>query len=41
MSFFDIALLAMIAAGIGAFCATVKWLSSPTPLRLLNRQPRR
>ena len=41
MSLLDIALLAMIAAGGGAFCATVKWLSLPTPFRRLNRQHRR
>ena len=41
MSLSYIAVLALIAAGVGAFCATVKWLSLPTPFGRANRQYRR
>ena len=33
MSLWEIAVLAMIAASVGVFCASLKWLALPLPFR--------
>jgi hypothetical protein len=38
MSLLEVAVLAMIAAGVGAFCASLKWLSLSAPFRKNARQ---